>query len=171
MPRLDSIMLVVAFLAANAACSEGRGHVAASADDFTLLALPGPGVGKCERGPFRGDFMEIGAVPGWERIALEVGSVRSPPSRSVRVILDSTGKALSFRDQIVYDDSAASIVVSFQVDGSVAEGMEHHHREGSPKQDWALEPGRYSDVVQTARRLRERCGASDGETMKNEGEG
>ena len=132
-------------------------------DSFTLLTIPPAGIGTCESGQFRGDFMEGSPRSGALRVALEFGSVMRPPVRSVRIILDSAGKMLSFRDEISYADSGASVAVAFAPDGSIATGMEHRHagKAGSRATagDRRLRPERYATVIEAVRKLRERCGA------------
>jgi hypothetical protein len=136
-----------------------------AADEFRLLTIPQSPVGHCEKGVFRGDFMEGAPPRGSVRVALDIGNVLSR-GRSVRVILDSAGHPLSFRDELIYDTAGLSISqaisVAFNPDGSVRSGMAHHHeRRGdssSTDKDSALSSERYSTVVEAARQLRERCG-------------
>lgn len=145
-----------------AACVTLPRPASAPMASFTLFALPPTDVGTCYRGPFLGDFMEGDAAPGLQRVALDVGSIDARPWRTVRVILDSLGTLVSFRDDIIFRDSATTASVRFHADGSVASGMEHRHvsREATPTSgDRALGPERYAAVVQFAHRLLERCRA------------
>ncbi len=164
--RSASVGLSMAILVVTVACDAQRDRAAARAEALTLLTIPRPGLGRCERGPFRGDFM-AGAPPrGSSRVALELGNAIFG-QQSVRVILDSAGRALSFRDELVYHDGAAAISeavsVRFGVDGSVGTGMEHHHELRAERSaitgDRPLAADRYPAVIQAARHLRERCGA------------
>jgi hypothetical protein len=150
----------------SAGCMTCSPEGGSSDDAFKLLLIPQKPVGTCEKGPFRGDFMESAPPKGSVRVALKVGNVLSR-GRSIRVILDSVGRPVSFRDELVYDTLGTSIgrsiSVAFTSDGSVRSGMEHHHeRKGeisSTDKDRDLSTERYAAVVQAVRQLRERCGA------------
>lgn len=160
-----SFGLLLVLVVTAASCQVGPVARSPTSDAFTLLAIPPAGVGKCEHGPFRGDFMEDEPPQGSIRIALEIGTLLSR-GRSVRVIVDSAGRINSFRDELTYDSAgtsiARSIAVRFNPDGSVATGMDHHHETrgnmSSTAKDQALAPDRYAAVMEAARRLRQRCG-------------
>ena len=162
MLRLRSSTLRFALAFVPIACTGPRLPLGAPMEGFALLTIPPPGIGTCSREPYRGDFMEGDAAPGLQQVALDIGQSAESPGRTIRVILDSLGNPVSFRDEIAYLDSVTTVSVRFRPDRSIASGMVHRHSSGTVRAtdgDSALLPERYSAVVQATRLLRERCAA------------